>query len=80
MNPNQYNFGLKIFCELGCKQFQNNKHLFYCLKVTKKENTLLFDHILNGSLKEKKNILRKFQENMNKRRQLRDSVKAVNPL
>ena len=49
MNPNPYNFGLKIFCDLGCKKFQNNKHLFYCLKVTKKENTLLFEHILNGS-------------------------------
>ena len=80
MNQNPYNFGLKIFCELGCQQFQNNKHLFYCLKVNKKENTLLFEHILNGSLKEKIMVLRKFQENMNERRQLRDSVNPVIPL
>ena len=80
MNPNPYNFGLKTLCELGCQQFQDNKHLFYCEKVNKNENVLSFENILNGSLKEKVMVLRKFQENMNEREQLRDSANTVNPL
>ena len=74
MNEIQNNFGFKQVCELGCSNsLLDNEHILNCSNMAVKWNN--FKDILNGSLKKKKEILRIYQENQEKRRKfLQDSV------
>ena len=81
MNDNPCNFGEKIQCQMGCSQIQENLHILNCPKLNEPEDTLNIEEIRNDPLHTKIEVLRKFNENMNRITQhLRDSVNTVNPL
>ena len=85
MNEIPSNFGRYTYCEMGCNNaILDNKHLLKCESLNHKgrnEPNTELDLILNGTLSQKIIILRKIQENNEKRKLiLSDSDKSVNPL
>ena len=68
MNQIPANFGNKTKCETGCGQNLTNDHIIKCSILNEGlKHELDINGILNGSLMEKIQVLRKFQQNMEKR-------------
>ena len=75
MNDLPFNFGRKTNCELGCSSQMNNEHLLNCPIIKEGNDQFEYNLILNGTNSQKIQILRKFQENAERRRKLlMDSV------
>ena len=88
MNDNPCNFGMKILCDMGCQEIQYNSHIVNCPKLGNLNQQINLEDILNGSLPMKIEVLRRFEENIEKKNihkqqqevPLWDSVTTVNPL
>ena len=75
MNDLPFNFGRKTNCELGCSSEMNNEHLLNCPIIKEGNDQFEYNLILNGTNSQKIQILRKLQENSERRRKLlMDSV------
>ena len=75
MNDLPFNFGRKTNCELGCSSQMNNEHLLNCPILKEGNDQFEYNLILNGTNSQKIQILRKLQENAERRRKLlMDSV------
>ena len=74
MNENPYNYGEKILCSLGCEEEQNNAHIISCLRTKKNSKSPKYEDFLNGPLNLKIELFKCFEENMNLRDHIRDSV------
>ena len=68
MNENSCNFGVKILCEMGCSEIQENSHILVCPKLNESEQELNIEDILNGSLPMKVKVLKRFEENLKKKK------------
>jgi hypothetical protein len=67
MNENPHNFGIQIFCEMGCLEIQDNSHIINCPKLNNKGEQIDIEDILNGSLPMKVRVLGRYEENIEKR-------------
>ena len=67
MNENPHNFGIQIFCDMGCLEIQDNSHIINCPKLNNEGQQIDIEDILNGSLPMKVRVLRRYEENIEKR-------------
>ena len=75
MNDLPFNYCKKNNCELGCSYEMNNEHLLNCPYLNQGNMKMEYNLILNGTNNEKMKVLRKLQENSERRRKfLLDSV------
>ena len=68
MDDFPFNFGNETNCDMGCKEVLNSEHLLTCVAINKEENILKFENILNGTMKQKVSIIKKIQENKEKKK------------
>ena len=61
------NFGNKTNCDMGCKEVLNSEHLLTCVAINKEETILKFENILKETMKQKVSIIKKIQENKEKK-------------
>ena len=70
MNDLPNNFGKEELCEFDCKELMNNEHLLSCVHLNKGQlHDLQLEQIRNGNLFEKVKVLKKLQENKERRTQ-----------
>ena len=68
MNALPNNFGKKDLCELSCQDEMNNEHLLSCKVLNEgNPNNLELEQLRNGNISEKSEVLKKLQDNSNKR-------------
>ena len=67
------NFGNVTNCDMGCKEVLNSEHLLTCFEINKEETTFKFENILKGTMKQKVLIIKKIQENKEKKKTLTNS-------
>ena len=55
-------------CDTGCKEVLNSEHLLTCVAINTEESILKFENILKGTMKQKVSIIKKIQENKEKKK------------
>ena len=68
MNDLPFNYGRKKYFELGCSYEMNNEHLLSLLYLNQGNVKMEYNLLLNGTNNEKIKVLRKLQENSERRR------------
>ena len=62
------NLGKKDLCELSCQELMDNEHLLTCVHLNERRVTNVnLEHIRNGNISEKINVLKILQEKTRKR-------------
>ena len=68
MNDLPNNFGRDDICEMGCLEAMDNSHLLLCSGLNHNDpHELKYEQLLNGNINEKVAVLKKLQENAEKR-------------
>jgi len=68
MNDLPNNFGRDDICEMGCLEAMDNSHLLLCSGLNYNDpHELKYEQLLNGNINEKVAVLKKLQENAEKR-------------
>ena len=69
-----YNFGKCEKC-IVCGEIENMDHIYSCEYLNEEETNIKFERIFNGNMFEQVKALRKFEQNLNKRNEIKSENK-----